>query len=60
MQSCTKACICALCQDARALTHPAETRESDPSTTPPSNSMARMVVCKHNNDVVCVCVATSY
>lgn len=27
-------------------TYPADTRESDPSTTPPSNSMAIMVVCK--------------
>lgn len=39
---------------ARALTHPAETRESDPSTTPPSNSMAMMVVCGHHEDSVCV------
>lgn len=35
---------------ARALTHPAETRESDPSTTPPSNSMAMIVVCNHHQD----------
>ena len=26
-------------------THPADTRESDPTTTPPSNSTAMMVVC---------------
>ena len=31
---------------AHALTYPADTRESDPSTTPPLNSMAMMVVYK--------------
>ena len=29
-----------------ALTYPADTRESDPSTTPPLNSTAIMVVCR--------------
>ena len=31
-------------------THPADTRESEPTTTPPSNSTAMMVVCGDRED----------